>query len=144
MKLDTSRQYGAIAGTYEDVPNAHYTQDGKFFDAQMELINAETLHEGQEGHENVERPDDGQRHGHDDADGQENAQSEEPQANDDAGQDEEGHVLEQSDALVMDKTDSELNELAAAGMAALRNYAGQFGVKGVSKGEIIEELKALR
>ncbi len=149
-KLNRSLPFGTIAGVYEYLPTAQYTQGGNFFDAHGELIN-EKSNEGQ-------RQDDGPeiqanehgidgRNGHDDADGKADAQTGSATTNDDEGQNEEGHVLDtpsENGSLVMDKTDEELKALADSGMTPLRQYAAPFGIKGVSKQEIIDELKALR
>ncbi|AUR96747.1 hypothetical protein NVP1232O_13 [Vibrio phage 1.232.O._10N.261.51.E11] len=147
-KLDTQKQYGSIVGTYEDLPKARYMQDGKFFDVNGDQID-ERQHDAQQGSQNEGLENDGLGNdglghdGHEQANGQTDAQTGNEEEHDDEGQDEEGHVLTSEDPI-MDKTDDELAELAAAGMAALRTYAEQFGVKGIAKQEIINELKELR
>ncbi|CAL9955803.1 hypothetical protein VPH219E481_0011 [Vibrio phage 219E48-1] len=144
-KLDTKRQYGSIVGIYENMPQARYMQDGIFFDVNGEQIN-EKGHDVQQGSQDEGLGNDGLglgNDGHEQADGQANAQTGNEEKHDDEGQNEEGHVLT-SDPSIMSKTDEELAALAASGMAALRAYAEQFGVKGIAKQEIVDELKALR
>lgn len=142
MKLNRQLPYGTVIGVYEYEPRAMFTQGNKFFDANGDLIDAGKNDEGQPEDDGPILEKDGElingQHGYDDASSQASTQAGSEQVHDDEGQDEEGHVL------VMDKTDEELDALAESGMTPLRNYAGQFGVKGVSKSEIIEELKQLR
>ncbi len=145
-KLDTTKQYGSIVGNYEHEPKARYMQDGKFFDVNGDQIDGQE-HDAQQGSQNEGLGNDGLEHelghGHEPTNGQENAQAGNEEKHDDEGQNEEGHVLT-SGSITMDKSDEELAELAASGMAALRAYAEQFGVKGIAKQEIVDELKALR
>ena len=142
-KLDTNKQYGSIVGIYEDMPKARYMQGGNFFDVNGDQID-ERQHDAQQGSQNEGLGNDGLGNdGHEQANGQANAQTGHEEKHDDEGQNEEGHVLT-SDPSIMSKTDEELAALAASGMAALRAYAEQFGVKGIAKQEIVDELKALR
>lgn len=144
-KLDTNKQYGSIVGIYEDMPKARYMQDGNFFDVNGDQIDGQER-DAQQGSQDEGLGNDGLglgNDGHEQADGQANAQTGHEEKHDDEGQNEEGHVLT-SDPNVMSKTDEELAALAASGMAALRAYAEQFGVKGIAKQEIVDELKALR
>ncbi len=144
-KLDFSKQHASIVGVYEQLPSARYQQNGLFFD-----VNGDQIDEKEHEQENGQRHDDEQGHvdglgndGHGETDGESDAETGHEEKHDDEGQDEEGHVLT-SDSPIMDKTDDELAALAASGMAALRAYAELFGVKGIAKQEIINELKALR
>jgi len=154
MKLDKSKQYGVIHGRYDAVPTAQFTQEGKFFDINGDLIDGNELRKEKDGSQvdGHDGRDDEFGHGHDEADGrQDDAKAWHEKADDDEGQDEEGHVLTpevkpepESKELVMDKTDEQLDELASAGIAPLREYSTKFDVNGVSKSDILEGLKALR
>lgn len=142
-KLDTSKQYGSIVGVYEQNPKARYMQGGHFFDVNGDQIDGQE-HDAQQGSQDEGLRNDGLGNdGHEQADGQANAQAGNEEEHDDEGQDEEGHVLS-PDPSVMSKTDEELAALAASGMAALRAYAATFGINGIAKLEIVDELKALR
>ena len=128
-KLDRNRPIGTIVGVFAEVPKARYTQDGNYFDSNGDMIDGSRKQE-EKGQKEILRRD-----GHvDTSEGQETKEA--------GAEIEETELLDNPNA--MSKTDEELASLAAAGMSALRSYADNFGVKGVSKKEIIEELKALR
>lgn len=162
-KLDTSRPYGNIVGAYEECPGAVYTQDGNFFDGRQVLIKLEaSSHEKTDERKNEERAyvqidDDGegQKENDEERKDEEIAPSlSKPEfvpdtpASDSLPETEPLPISVAEPELEfepdMDATDQELEALADSGMPNLRKYAAQFGVRGVSKMQLINGLKALR
>lgn len=128
IKLDLTKQHGTIAGTYSAIPEAKYSQNGKFFNAS----GAQVFAAEEKQPEQPKQPEQTNA----------NVVAEEPQTVTTKAP--ELPATNQTNELAMEKTDDELAALSAAGMSALRAYADPFGVKGTSKSEIIEDLIKLR
>lgn len=146
-KLNSDKPYGRIVGHYEECPGAAFSQDGAFFDAYKNLI----LQEGNSHGENDGWKNEEGSHVEINGNG-------EGQEKDDERQEENGlldNSLSESEPVpvlepeldsepYMSLTDQQLEDLAESGMGPLRDYATMFGVKGVSKKQLITGLKAQR
>ena len=150
-KLNSDKPYGRIVGRYEECLGAAFIQDGAFFDAHKNLIQQEEIsHASKNEWKNEKGP-----HVQVNADGRGERQKQEDERQEDERQErrlldnplsesEPVPELEPDSGTYMTLTDKELDELAEAGMGPLREYAAMFGVKGVSKKQLTNGLKAQR
>lgn len=130
MKLDLTKSYGKIVGKYAEYPDARICQGGHFY-----------LNRGgdciccDDGDPDIEP-----------------IEVDVPPITNDTPKVEPDHISpeEAIDTITnqanpeMLLTDQELSDIADQGMGPLRAYAAPFGIKGTSKMEIVNELKAMR
>lgn len=138
MIFNPENSVAKIVGNCKNYPNANYFQDGHYyFDTFGECLCCEE--------EQIE-PEPTEQEPEQEEPGQTEPEPTKPEP-------EEDHHITASEAIdtiqdnadpQMTLSDEELNDLASQGMAPLRQYAEQFGIKGISKDTIINELKAMR